>query len=103
MREAEGVGDPEDRAGYRIEKLVEVGLVREILALVMRAGVEEAVGFIDDKELPLGVDHARDQLEDEAAILEAPLGKGDGEEARRLVDCLGEGFANSVLPVPGTP
>jgi hypothetical protein len=81
-----GVVIQEGRAGYGIEELVQVGLVREILALVVRAGVEKAVGFIDDEELPLGVDHAGDELEDEAAIQESPLAEGDGKEARRLAD-----------------
>jgi hypothetical protein len=42
VEEAEGVGDPKDRAGHGIEELVEVGLVREILTLVVRTGIEEA-------------------------------------------------------------
>lgn len=101
MGEAEGVGDPEDRTGHGIEELVEVSLVCEILALVVRARVEEAIGFIDDEELPLGVDHARDQLEDETAILETPLGEGDREEARHLADCLREGLRELSLAGAG--
>jgi len=97
MGEAEGVGDPEDRTGYGIEELVQVGLVREILALVVGAGVEEAVGLVDDEELSLAIDHARDQLEDESPILKAPLGEGDGEEARRLAYGPSEGLGKLRL------
>ena len=53
----------------------------------MGAGVEEPIGFIDDEELSLAIDHARNQLEDETAILNAPLSEGDGEEARHLAEC----------------
>ena len=76
MAEPQGVRDPDDRAGDRVEEDVEPGLVDEVVTVVPGLRIQDGVSFIDDEDLVLRVKRASNELEGEASIDGSAFGKG---------------------------